>query len=123
MISIELKHNQLSPGQMLQGDCYWQTKSDKDFRAATLTIGWRTEGRGNVDKDQFSQKIKLASLVSVPFEYEIPLNAPLSYDGQLIRIIWEVVIEMDEFWFGIDPVGFEREKGEKVFRVSRSVTR
>jgi hypothetical protein len=116
MISIQLKQNQVSPGQILQGDCYWQTNSDKDFQAATLTIGWRTEGRGNVDKDQFSKKIKLASLVSVPFEYEIPLNAPLSYDGQLIRIIWEVVVELDQFWFG-------REKGEKLFRVSRSATR
>lgn len=123
MISIQLKQNQLSPGQMLRGDCHWQTRSDKDFCPATLTIGWRTEGRGNVDKDQFCQKIKLASLVSVPFKYEIPLNAPLSYDGQLIRIIWEVVVEMDQFWFGIDPVGFGREKGEKVFRVSRSRTR
>jgi hypothetical protein len=110
MISIELKQTQISPGQMLRGDCYWQTNSDKEFQPATLKIGWRTEGRGNVDKDQFSQKIKLASLVSVPFEYEIPLNGPLSYDGQLIRIIWEVVVQTDQFLFG-------REKGEKTFRV------
>jgi len=110
MISIELKQTQVSPGQILRGDCYWQTNSDKEFQPATLKIGWRTEGRGNVDKDQFSQKIKLASLVSVPFDYEIPLNGPLSYDGQLIRIIWEVAVEIDQFWFG-------GEKEEKVFRV------
>jgi hypothetical protein len=110
MISIQLKQTQISPGQILRGDCYWQTNSDKEFQPATLKIGWRTEGRGNVDKDQFSQKIKLASLVSVPFEYEIPLNGPLSYDGQLIRIIWEVVVEIDQFWFG-------HERAEQVFRV------
>ncbi len=116
MISIELKQNQVSPGQILRGDCYWQTNSDKEFQPATLKIGWRTEGRGSVDKDQFSQKIKLASLVSVPFEYEIPLNGPLSYDGQLIRIIWEVVVQTDQFLFG-------GEKGEKVFRVVSRLTK
>ena len=111
MIRIQLKQTQVSPGQMLRGDCYWQTNSDKDFQPATLKIGWRTEGRGNVDKDQFSQKIKLASLISVPFDYEIPLNGPLSYDGQLIRIIWEVSVEFKQGILG------QKEQDKAIIRV------
>lgn len=111
MIRLQLKQTHVSLGQIVQGDCHWQTDSDKDFQLATLTIGWRTEGRGDTEKmELFSQSIRLASLVPVPFEYQLPLSAPLSYDGELIRIIWEVMVQTDQFLFG-------GEKEEKLFRV------
>jgi hypothetical protein len=107
MIRLQLKQTHVSPGQIVRGDCHWQTNSDKDFQSATLKIGWRTEGRGDTEKmELFSQQIRLASLVPVPFEYEIPLNAPLSYDGELIRIIWEIVLELKQGFFS----GKEQDK-------------
>ncbi len=112
MIRIQLKQTQVCPGQIVQGDCYWQTDSDKDFQPATLKIGWRTEGRGTQEKmELFSQQIRLASLVPVPFEYEIPLSAPLSYDGELIRIIWEVMVKSKQGFFA------EKQQDKAIIRV------
>jgi len=116
MITIKLKQDQISPGQILQGECSWQTNSDKDFQNATLTLGWRTEGRGNVDQEKFSQKIKLASLVPVPFECAIPPKAPLSYDGELIRIIWEIEVSFDKGLFA------GKEQAKEMIRVVGSLT-
>jgi len=112
MIRLQLKQTQVCPGQIVRGDCYWQTNSDKDFQPATLKVGWRTEGRGDTEKmELFSQQIRLASLVPVPFEYEIPLSAPLSYDGQLIRIIWEVSVEFKQGILG------QKEQDKAIIRV------
>ncbi|MGL5035314.1 MAG: hypothetical protein ACRC6M_16120 [Microcystaceae cyanobacterium] len=112
MIRLQLKQTHVSPGQIVRGDCHWQTNSDQDFQPATLKIGWRTEGRGDTEKMEILfQQIRLASFVPVPFECEIPLGAPLSYDGELIRIIWEVVLELRQGSFG------EKEQDKVIIRV------
>lgn len=93
MIIIELNQEIFIPGQMLRGDCYWQAPEETRSQTAKLSIGWRTEGRGDVEHDWYTQSIELIPQIAIPFEWEIPLKAPLSYDGELIRILWEVVVE------------------------------
>ncbi|MFM1841715.1 MAG: hypothetical protein RLZZ490_448 [Cyanobacteriota bacterium] len=92
MITLELNQDQFFPGQMVRGDCYWQAPEETRSCSAKLSIGWRTEGRGDVEHNWFTQTITLVPQMAVPFEWEIPLNVPLSYDGELIRILWEVVV-------------------------------
>ena len=39
----------------------------------------------------------------MPFDFTIPLTGPLSYDGKLFRVVWEVVGRAD-LPFAIDEV-------------------
>ena len=92
MITIELNQEIFIPGQILRGNCYWQAPEETRSQTAKLSIGWRTEGRGDVEHDWSLQTLTLIPQMAVPFEWEIPLKAPPSYDGELIRILWEVVV-------------------------------
>jgi hypothetical protein len=92
MIILELNQEIFTPGQMLRGECYWQAPDETRSQTAKLFIGWRTEGRGDVEHDWYTQSIELIPQMAIPFEWEIPLKAPPSYDGELIRILWEVTV-------------------------------
>ena len=94
MINIYLQKTELLPGDWLQGQCQWYPAQKERGKKAQLTIGWRTEGRGSVDKEVLFKIQALAPEVSNPFRCQIPHNAPYSYDGELIRIIWEVRVEI-----------------------------
>jgi hypothetical protein len=62
----------------------------------SMEVGWRTEGRGDPD----SAVIHSAEFVrdgaastepwSVAVDFEVPAAGPVSYDGKILRIIWEV---------------------------------
>jgi hypothetical protein len=92
MITIELNQEIFIPGQMVRGECYWQAPEETRSQSAKLSIGWRTEGRGDVEHNWYTQNLELIPQMAVPFEWEIPLKAPPSYDGELIRILWEVTV-------------------------------
>ncbi|MEB3229082.1 MAG: hypothetical protein VKJ27_11945 [Synechocystis sp.] len=92
MLTIELNQDSFFPGQMLRGECHWSAPPETRSCPAKLSLGWRTEGRGDVDHDWYTQTMTLVPQMAVPFEWEIPAKAPLSYDGELIRILWEVVV-------------------------------
>jgi hypothetical protein len=94
MISIYLQENTVSPGQLLQGTCQWLPEGNEVNKKAHLKIGWRTEGRGNVDRETLYKK-DVVSQDAMPFQYQIPLKVPYSYDGELLRIIWEVTVEVE----------------------------
>ena len=97
MISIYLQENTVSPGQLLQGTCQWLPEANEVNKKAYLTIGWRTEGRGNVDREILYKKNILPQDL-LPFQYQIPSKVPYSYDGELLRIIWEVTVEVEGFF-------------------------
>ena len=92
MITIELNQDIFIPGQMLRGECYWHTYLETHSRAAQLSIGWSTQGRGDPEHDWYTQPLELIPHIAVPFEWEIPLKAPPSYEGDLISIFWEVTV-------------------------------
>ncbi|MEO1520125.1 MAG: hypothetical protein AAFU78_05045, partial [Cyanobacteria bacterium J06633_2] len=50
------------------------------------------EGRGNNEQEIIYQTKIQPSSSGVPFSCSIPLSGPVSYDGELLRIIWEVEI-------------------------------
>jgi len=97
MISIHLKKNVIIAGQFLQGTCRWLPEANEAHKKAYLKIGWRTEGRGNVDQENLYKKDILPQDL-LPFQYQIPPKVPYSYDGELLRIIWEVTVEVEGFF-------------------------
>lgn len=72
-----------------------------DVRAVLVQVGWRTEGRGErnagVVSEQQVDVIREGAGTwvrqSVPFA--IPAEGPISYDGVLMRIIWELAVRVD----------------------------
>lgn len=75
-------------------------------RAVRVSLGWFTEGRGDKDHgtvaeaevptDQYG-----ALAMQVPLW--VPGDSPVSYDGRLIRVLWEIEIRTDTR-LAIDPV-------------------
>ena len=89
MINYQLNENIFRPGDLIRGSCQWLPSGDEAKQKATLTVGWRTEGRGDVDRE-FIYEAEIYPHQLAQFHCKIPLNAYPSYDGQLLRIIWEV---------------------------------
>ncbi|MGV0024612.1 hypothetical protein [Phormidesmis priestleyi] len=107
MLSLRLQQTELTAGEWLSGTVSWM--GQKSPQEIHLTIAWRTEGRGTVD----TAKLHEMSLASGDnFRYRILPTGPYSYDGQLIRVIWEVsaVAQMGGFLS-------KSPKEVKVFRV------
>ena len=69
---------------------------------------WRIEGKGRRKEEVVD---KASGTHDVAFNFEIPLHGPLSYDGQLFRIVWEVVASADI------PFALWGEEEKKVFTV------
>ena len=65
-----------------------------------MAIAWFTEGRGTRDyKTVVSQSIEPERLLKFrqrPFEFQlvVPYDAPLTYNGHLFRLIWEVKVQI-----------------------------
>jgi hypothetical protein len=62
-------------------------------RSIRLVLRSRTEGRGTEDSKNYSSTeiaVDEYGMASGRFELPIPHDAPISYDGELIRVIWEV---------------------------------
>ena len=102
MISINLDEEVVRIGDQVSGTASW-TVDSKDPKAVTATLRWYTEGRGDQDRDEVdsvTQKLDgpAAGLRSLVFSLRVPDDAPVNYDGMLIRIRWEVNIELDIPW-------------------------
>jgi hypothetical protein len=110
MIYIQLNDATFAPGETVQGSCQWMPSGDEGGKKAKLWVGWRTEGRGDVDREALYER-DLEAGATERFSCQLPDTAPLSYDGQLIRIIWEVAVDLS----GRFGTGKAREA--KVFRV------
>jgi hypothetical protein len=91
--NIYLREDTIFPGDWLEGRCQWFPEPNDRNKKAILTVGWRTEGRGNVDQ-KVIQELAIQPEESTSFRCQIPCDAPCSYDGELIRIIWEVKVEI-----------------------------
>ena len=65
----------------------------KTPRKLEVACRWRIEGRGRSREEVVGNAE--AQATSMSFDFEIPREGPLSYDGTLLRIIWEVVASAD----------------------------
>jgi hypothetical protein len=91
MFHLQINDPILCLGDTLVGNCQWLPDGKDGKKTAHLLVGWRTEGRGDIDQQTFYET-DLEPQTPTRFSVQIPLNAPPSYDGELLRIIWEVAV-------------------------------
>ena len=109
------------PWSKLTGHVSLMPNQEVKCRRIYVLLRWRTEGRGT----PFTQNITeitihegdLLSLVPqhFPFTLDIP-EGPWSYNGHYIKIVWEVIANVDipwgRDWVQTAPIIVEPERGE-----------
>ena len=91
MIDIQLQHNEIEVGQSFSGQFYWT--GNKTPEEITFKVGCRTKGQGTVDSETLYYN-SFVGTTSSAFTCKIPALGPVSYDGQMIHIIWEVIVKI-----------------------------
>lgn len=115
MIHYQLNEDTFTPGDIVQGSCQWLPSGDDAKKKAALTVGWRTEGRGDVDHE-FIYEAEIVPQQLARFNCKIPFNAAPSYDGELLRIIWEVRVDFTSGGLK-GRLGIGKSHEAKTFRV------
>jgi hypothetical protein len=100
MIEVQLKQDQWLLGDTLQGNLIWTAAANQHPKQIIASLQWRTEGRGGgalevVQKVEFDMHSSDQTLIQLPFGLELPMLAPISYDGLLLRVIWEICVTVD----------------------------
>ncbi len=101
MIDLQLQDSQIMPSYPVVGQFTWQPDDpDKEPKSAEVYVAWFTEGRGTRDRQYVAtQEIEPEHLLKYrqrPYEFElnIPYDAPLTYNGHLFRLMWEVKVQI-----------------------------
>ena len=91
-ISLDLNATDYEPGDELSGQVAWNL--DRSPKVVTVSVGWYTKGRGTEDEEiVWQQEWKTDENGDIQgFHCQLP-EAPLSYIGKLIQIIWYVSAE------------------------------
>lgn len=103
MITIELDDNVIEVGQIVKGNVHWQVDG-RPPKAIHVALRYKTEGRGTEEGDtvaEMEQDIDGDSSFTtpwLPFEFVVPSDGPVSYEGNLIRLLWAITVELDIPW-------------------------
>jgi hypothetical protein len=97
---IEFAQPAVATRSRVKGTVTWPAEG-KQPQALIIMLAWRTEGQGTTDS-QVVQKVRHQlsppAPVNVPFDFEIPADGPVSYNGKLLRILWEIAVVIDIPW-------------------------
>lgn len=91
---IELDSPLVEVGESVAGTLHWGP--DAGTGPVRVGVGYRTEGRGTPVRSL----VAAVDLTPSPdrtaaFELEIPSGGPISFDGRLIRVVWQVEARSD----------------------------
>lgn len=103
MINVELASMETTCGGEVLGTVLWH--SDKQPVGLRVALRWFTEGRGDRNSaDVVTYRWTWEQGIPAPlqFAFAVPFEGPCSYDGELLRIIWEVRATLELSW-GRDP--------------------
>ena len=99
---IEFAQAEVTTRSRVKGTFKWPAEG-KQPRALIIMLAWRTEGAGETDscvlrklRREFAPSASIP--VNVPFDFEIPADGPVSYDGTLLRVLWEIAVVVDIPW-------------------------
>lgn len=73
-------------------------KGRGQIREVRLSLGWYTSGRGDTDSDTVHTvglDVDQYGMAKGRVELPVPLDAPISLDGHLIRVHWQLVAQTD----------------------------
>ncbi len=92
MIRVTLETEEVLNGDHLRGQAGWSSEG-REPRKIEVICRWRVEGKGR----RVEKIVNTASRkqITVPFEFNIPVLGPLTYDGKLFRLVWEIVANAD----------------------------
>jgi hypothetical protein len=99
---IQFSQPEVATHSRVKGSVIW-TSEGKPPQALIIMLAWRTEGPEQTNS-RVLQKLRhelapaTAGSVTTLFDFEIPADGPISYDGTLIRIVWEVAVVADIAW-------------------------
>lgn len=103
MIEIDLDDATVALGETVGGRVVWDP-SEKAPDGVKVELAFATEGRGSVDRGVVAGAEREfhgdPTMVPPWFEFEltVPDDAPVSYDGNLIRVVWRVEARLDVAW-------------------------
>jgi hypothetical protein len=99
MIRIETRQTEVRLRDTLSGTAVWNSDGGKEPRKISVALRWVLSGKGErretVVDEEVASDIGSRALVSIPFSFEIPFESPLSYDGTLFSISWEIFVRVD----------------------------
>lgn len=98
MIRIELKQTELRAGETLTGRVVWNADGGKQPRKIDVAVRWIMSGKGErreIAVHQASEAdVASKAQIVMPLSVEIPFG-PLTYEGKLFKIAWEVQARAD----------------------------
>lgn len=101
MIDLRLVRDEVPAGGAVEAQILWTPHKQTQPKKAIAKLQWRTEGRGSSDT-QVVEQIQLDTHLftrgvpsQIPIRLSVPSAGPISYNGSLIRIIWEVSLYVD----------------------------
>jgi len=95
------------PGSIVSGTVEVTPDGDVECRHLYARLEWRTDGYGTTEQgrageaDLFEGTLHASLPSSFPFQLTLPME-PWSYSGELIRIEWDVAVDVDVPW-SINP--------------------
>ncbi len=98
MIRVDLTTNAFALGDRVKGKAVWNAGGTKHPRKIEVMCRWRIEGKKKEDSVidvRTEERTESRSEIVIPFDFEIPFDEPVTYDGKLFRIIWEIVARAD----------------------------
>lgn len=102
MIEVSLEQEAVAVGETVKGRATVVPENDR-WKEVVVWVGWHTEGRGDMDKGELIQVVRaketftnvLAGMpLEIPFEAKIPEEGPISYDGEIVRIVYSVEVRV-----------------------------
>jgi hypothetical protein len=106
---FDIKFDKADPtyrfGELITGRVLLEAENKLDLHGIKLEYGWRTHGKGNVDKGDIEKldlnqgEIHLAAgeQEEIPFEFIAP-NGPVSYHGKNLNVDWYITAHLIFPW-------------------------
>ena len=107
MIEIRLAKEAVTAGENIAGVACWISQGEsKPPEAFVVKVGWVVEGRAGFEMNTLFEKKEVPAAPGMPiqiaFDVPTPPEGPISYDGELVRVIWRVFATAEISW-AIDP--------------------
>jgi hypothetical protein len=101
MIRVDVRTDKATPGSRVSGTATWNSEGGKQARAIEVVLRRRFTGKNtkeHIVNDVSEDDLGSRSQVVLPFDFEVPSDAPPTYEGKLVSIIWEIVATADIPW-------------------------
>jgi hypothetical protein len=92
-VRLVIDHPVAECGGAISGVVSWSGNRRRDRVGVVLV--YRTEGRGEADDAVAAQcELGVADSGQARFRLEVPLNGPVTYHGQLLRVLWQAAVRI-----------------------------